>query len=116
MEAYKTMGIPEGLIPMTHAIIYACESPKSNSVIVAMNMADEDARNLKTVTIPNALKNHPSINDDGTGSYKYPHDFGGYVYQQYMPNEIKNKVYYFPKNNGDEKDMKRKKVFKENKK
>lgn len=115
MEAYKTMGVPEGLIPMTHAIIYACESPKSNSVIVAMNMAEEDAKNLKTVTIPNALKNHPSINDDGTGSYKYPHDFGGYVYQQYMPNEIEDKVYYFPKNNGDEKDMKRKKVFKENK-
>lgn len=113
MTAYQNMGVPEGLIPMAHAIIYACESAKSNSVIIAKNMAEEDAKSIKTVTIPNALKNHPSTNDDKTGLYKYPHDFGGYVYQQYMPNELKNKVYYFPKNNGDEKDMTRKKVFKD---
>ena len=112
MTAYQNMGVPEGLIPMTHAIIYACESDKSNSVIIAKNSAEEDAKNLKTVTIPNALKNHPSTNDDGTGSYKYPHDFGGYVYQQYMPKELEVKVYYTPKNNGAEKNMIRKKIFK----
>ena len=115
MTAYQNMGVPEGLIPLTHAIIYACESPKSNSVIVARNLAMADAQNLKTVTIPNALKNHPSTNDDGTGSYKYPHDFGGYVYQQYMPKELQGKIYYTPSKNGDEKDMKRKKVFDKNK-
>ncbi|MGN1213077.1 MAG: replication-associated recombination protein A [Christensenellales bacterium] len=115
MTAYQNMGVPEGLIPLTHAIIYACESPKSNSVIVARNLAMADAQNLKTVTIPNALKNHPSTNDDGTGSYKYPHDFGGYVYQQYMPKELEGKIYYTPSKNGDEKDMKRKKVFDKNK-
>lgn len=115
MTAYQNMGIPEGLIPMTHAIIYACESPKSNSVIIARDLAQQDAKSTKTVTIPNALKNHPSTNPDGSGSYKYPHNFGGYVYQQYMPNELANKVYYTPKNNGAEKDMTRKKVFKPNK-
>ena len=112
MTAYQNMGVPEGLIPLTHAIIYACESPKSNSVIVARDLAMEDAKNLKTVTIPNALKNHPTTNDDGTGSYKYPHNYGGYVYQQYMPNEIKDKIYYTPSNNGEEKDLTRKKVLK----
>ena len=112
MTAYQNMGVPEGLIPLTHAIIYACESPKSNSVIIAKNMAEADAKNLKTVTIPNNLKNHPSTNDDGTGCYLYPHDFGGYVYQEYMPRELAGKVYYTPKNNGDEKEMIRKKVFK----
>lgn len=112
LTAYQNMGSPEGLIPMTHAIIYACESPKSNSVIIAKNLAEQDAKDLKTVTIPNALKNHPSTNDDGTGAYKYPHEYGGYVYQQYMPKELEGKVYYTPSNNGDEKDMKRKKVFK----
>lgn len=115
MTAYQNMGVPEGLIPLTHAIIYACESPKSNSVIVAKNLAMADAQNLKTVTIPNALKNHPSTNNDGTGSYKYPHDYGGYVYQQYMPKELEGKIYYTPSKNGDEKDMKRKKVFDKNK-
>lgn len=111
MTAYQNMGAPEGLIPLTHAIIYACESPKSNSVIVARDMALEDAKNLKTVTIPNAIKNHPSTNDDGTGTYKYPHAYGGYVKQNYMPKELKDKIYYTPSNNGAEKDMKRKKVF-----
>lgn len=116
LTAYQNMGVPEGLIPLTHAIIYACESEKSNSVILAKNMAQQDAKNLKTVTVPNALKNHPSTNDDGTGSYLYPHDFGGYVYQQYMPKELVGKIYYTPKNNGAEKGMVRKKVFKPNSK
>ena len=40
------MGVPEGLIPLSHAIIYACEAEKSNSVIVAMNMARSDAENV----------------------------------------------------------------------
>lgn len=115
MTAYQNMGKPEGLIPMAHAIIYACESDKSNSVIIAKNMAEYDAKNLKTVTVPNALKNHPSTNDDGTGSYKYPHDFGGYVYQEYMPKELVGKIYYTPKQNGAEKGMTRKKVFKKEK-
>ena len=115
MTAYQNMGKPEGLIPMTHAIIYACESDKSNSVIIAKNAAEFDAQNLKTVTVPNALKNHPSTNDDGTGSYKYPHDFGGYIFQEYMPKELVGKVYYNPKNNGQEKDMLRKKVFNDKK-
>lgn len=115
MTAYQSMGKPEGLIPMSHAIIYACESDKSNSVIVARDAAEYDAKNLKTVTIPNALKNHPSTNDDGTGSYKYPHDFGGYVFQEYMPKELVGKVYYTPRHNGAESGMKRKKIFKDNK-
>lgn len=109
LQAYQSMGKPEGLIPLTHAIIYACEADKSNSVIIAKGLAEKDARETKTVTIPNALKNHPNINDDGTGNYKYPHDFGGYVKQQYMPKELENNRYYFPKENGKENGKVRKK-------
>lgn len=116
MTAYQNMGAPEGLIPMTHAIIYACESPKSNSVIIARDLAQSDAQNVKTVTIPNAIKNHPSTNPDGTGSYLYPHDFGGYVFQNYMPKELIGKIYYTPKDQGEEKGMVRKKVFSPSKK
>ncbi len=110
LTAYEHMGKPEGLIPMTHAIIYACEADKSNSVIVAENRALEDAKNVKKVIVPNALKNHPSTNDDGSGKYKYPHDYGGYVKQQYLPNELKDRVYYEPLKNGREKNLKRKKA------
>lgn len=110
MNAYERMGKPEGLIPLTHAIIYACEADKSNSVIIARDRAMEDAKNVKKVIVPNALKNHPSTNDDGSGNYKYPHNYGGYIKQQYLPDQLKDRVYYEPLNNGREKNLKRKKV------
>ena len=113
MYAVEKMGVPEGLIPLSHAIIYACEAEKSNSVVVAMNMARDDAENVKDDNIPNHLKNHPSINGSKV-AYKYPHDYGGYVKQQYLPNALKDRIYYTPGNNGKEKNLIRKK-FKENK-
>lgn len=109
MYAVEKMGKPEGLIPLTHAIIYVCEAEKSNSVINAMNMASYDAENNTDNKVPNHLKNHPSTNDDGHGKYKYPHDFGGYVKQQYMPDSLKDRVYYQPSQNGREKKLIRKK-------
>ncbi len=113
MYAVEKMGVPEGLIPLSHAIIYACEAEKSNSVVVALNMAKQDAENVKDDNIPNHLKNHPSINGPKT-QYKYPHDYGGYVKQQYLPNALKDRIYYTPSANGREKNLIRKK-FRENK-
>lgn len=113
MYAVEKMGVPEGLIPLSHAIIYACEAEKSNSVIVALNMAKDDAENIKADSVPNHLKNHPSINGPKT-KYKYPHDYGGYIKQQYLPDALKDRVYYTPSQNGREKNIVRKK-FKENK-
>ena len=109
MYAVEKMGVPEGLIPLTHAIIYVCEAEKSNSVIKALTMAREDALTHTENKVPNHLKNHPSTNPDGHGTYKYPHDYGGYVKQQYMPDSLKNRVYYTPSNNGREKNLQRKK-------
>ena len=109
MYAVEKMGQPEGLIPLTHAIIYVCEAEKSNSVVVALHKAEDDAVNFTDNKVPNHLKNHPSTNKDGHGSYKYPHDYGGYVKQQYMPDSLKNRVYYTPSKNGREKNLIRKK-------
>lgn len=114
MYAVEKMGIPEGLIPLSHAIIYACEAEKSNSVVTAMNLAKADAENVKDDNIPNHLKNHPSINGPHT-TYKYPHDYGGYVKQQYLPNALKDRVYYKPSGNGKEKNLIRKKFIGGNK-
>lgn len=115
MYALEKMGIPEGLIPLTHAIIYVCEAEKSNSVVKALHMAQNDAENCTDNRVPNHLKNHPSTNKDGHGKYKYPHDYGGYVEQQYMPDSLKDRVYYVPGQNGKEKNMIRKKFKGENK-
>ncbi len=109
MYALEKMGQPEGLIPLTHAIIYVCEAEKSNSVIKALHMAEEDALNCTDNKVPNHLKNHPSTNSDGHGRYKYPHEYGGYVKQQYMPDSLKDRIYYIPSKNGKEKNLVRKK-------
>ena len=108
MYAVEKMGIPEGLIPLSHAIIYACEAEKSNSVITAMNLAGADAEKVRDDNLLSHLKNHPEINGGGA-KYKYPHDYGGYVKQQYLPNKLKDKIYYTPSSNGKEKNLQRKK-------
>lgn len=105
MQAYLQMGRPEGLIPMSHAIIYICMSPKSNSVITAMQLAQEDVANTFVGGVPNHLKNYNYLNEK-RAKYKYPHDFGGFVEQQYLPDEIKDHIYYMPSKNGSEASIK----------
>lgn len=105
LQAYLQMGAPEGLIPLTHAIIYVCMSPKSNSVVVAMNKAKADVEKTYTGDVPAHLKNYNYLNEKRE-KYKYPHDYGGYVDQQYLPDEIKDHVYYIPSKNGSEASIK----------
>jgi len=109
LNSCEKLGMPECNLNLCHAIIYLCETEKSNSVYLAMHKAMEDAERFKNAPVPNHLKNHPTGYNDNTGSYKYPHDFGGYIKQQYLPTEIKNHRYYEPLKNGREKDMVRKK-------
>lgn len=108
MNAMKNLGHPEGDIPLAHAIIYVCEAEKSNSVVEAMGKAKEDARNNFDDNIPEHLKNY-HYEVDNPPQYKYPHNYGGYVNQQYLPNKLKDRVYYVPSANGREKGLIRKK-------
>ncbi|MBO5910353.1 MAG: replication-associated recombination protein A [Clostridia bacterium] len=111
----KNLGLPEGNLALSHAIIYACEAEKSNSVYVAMGKANTDAQMFADDKIPEYLKNYHYDMDNPT-PYKYPHDYGGYVEQQYLPDSLKDHVYYKPGNNGREKNLIRKKdKFKPNK-
>lgn len=110
--ACKEIGPPECYLSLSHAIIYLCEAEKSNSVYLAMSRAAADAENEREDHVPNHLKNHPSTNRDGHGKYKYPHEFGGYCKQQYMPDQLKDRIYYVPSENGREKNMIRKKFAK----
>ena len=108
MYALEKIGYPEAMIPLSQAIIYVCEAEKSNSVVTAMYKAKDDAVVTRDDTIP------PYLKDNSFGSkedkqqkqnYKYPHDYGGYVQQQYLPNSLKDKVYYIPSQNGYEKEV-----------
>ncbi len=108
MNAVKNLGMPEGNIPLAHAIIYTCEAEKSNSVVMALNKAKDDATYHPDDNVPEHLKNqHYDIKNPA--KYKYPHDYGGYVKQQYLPDTLKDRVYYTPSNNGREKGLIKKK-------
>ena len=109
MLAFERLGLPEGLIPLSEAVIYVCEAQKSNSVVEAMHLAKEDAINEKDDNIPPHLKNYEFASKEdkeNKGLYKYPHNYGGYVEQQYLPDKLLGKKYYIPKNNGYEKIVK----------
>lgn len=109
LVAFQNLGLPEGLIPLSEAIIYVCEAEKSNTVVEAMYAAKDDAVNAKDDTVPAHLKNYEFASKDDKklkSLYKYPHDYGGYVEQQYLPDALKNRVYYKPKNNGYENQIK----------
>lgn len=109
LTSCEKLGMPECNLTLSHAIIYICEAEKSNSVYEAMSSARADAEMYKNARVPNHLKNHPTGYNDGHGKYKYPHSFGGYVKQQYLPDELISKRYYNPKENGREKGLLRKK-------
>ncbi len=109
LVALQNIGLPEGLLPLSEAIVYVCEAEKSNSVYLAMHEAGEDATLVKDDDVPAHLKNYVYADKEdkkNKANYKYPHDYGGYVKQQYLPDALKNKVYYNPKDNGYEKTVK----------
>ena len=109
MYALEKIGYPEARIPLAEAIIYVCEAEKSNSVVNAMYAAVEDARSARDDNVPPYLKdNSYGSKEDKANSkaYKYPHNYGGYVEQQYLPDSLKDKIYYVPGQNGYENDVK----------
>ena len=106
LTALKELGVPEGLIPLSEAIIYVCEAHKSNAVIEALSSAKQDAEIVRDDDVPGHLINPSYLSKEGkqeSAKYKYPHNYGGYVEQQYLPNKLKGRVYYKPTNNGYEK-------------
>lgn len=108
MYAFEKIGLPEGLIPLSNAIVYVCEAPKSNAACAAYHAAMDDARNIRDDDgVPPYLKDN-TFGDAATKAqskkYKYPHNYAnGYVEQQYLPDKLKDRVYYTPKDIGFER-------------
>lgn len=114
LTAFQNIGLPEGRIPLAEAIIYVAEASKSNSVVNALAKASDVACNTKDDNVPRALKDASYKLEKITG-YKYPHDFGGWVEQQYLPDSLKNKKFYIQSTNGFEKSLVRAKNLRKNK-
>lgn len=96
-EAALELGMPEAKLPLASIVCEMALSPKSNSSYLAISKAIEDIETKDTGSLPPHLKNVYAF-EEGNGNYKYPHDYpGGWVYQQYLPDKIKDAIYYVPK-------------------
>ena len=100
INAAERVGLPEARIPLGTIVSEMALSPKSNTAHVAFDKALEDIEKGNTGNLPNHIKTD-------SPTYLYPHDYpGAYVIQQYLPDKIKNKKYYTPKDIGYEKQLK----------
>ncbi len=111
LTAFQNLGLPEGKIPLYHAIIYVCEAPKSNSVVRAKYAVESIVETRKDDGVPPYLRSG-SIQAEQENGYKYPHDFGGWIEQQYLPDSLAQERFYQPSDNGAEHDLYRAKVRK----
>jgi putative ATPase len=100
-QAFRQLGMPEGIIPLGLVIVEMALSQKSNSAYLATNLVKEKIDNGLVYDVPDHLKDssYKSAKKLGRGNnYKYPHDFpNDYVDQQYLPKEIEHVRFYHPK-------------------
>ena len=112
VQASQMVGLPEAAINLSQAVILLASAPKSNASYMAYNAAMEDLHSRQIDDVPPHLKdNHYSgAAKLGFGqSYKYPHAYGGYVKQQYLPDNLYKEgvKYYKPTENGSEGSFKK---------
>lgn len=106
-DAYHMLGSPEGDLALAEAAVYLATSPKSNAIYVAFGEAREAVKKYGYQPAPLHIRNAPTglMKKLGYGKdYLYAHDFkDAYAEQQYLPDRLKNKIFYTPTNRGYEK-------------
>ncbi len=109
-QAADFVGWPEAQIPLAEAVCYIANAPKSNTAYMGIANARADVRNKNCGSVPKHLRDahYPGAKALGHGlTYKYPHSFpGGWVEQQYLPDELVGQKYYIPSGNGHDKGRK----------
>ena len=100
------IGMPEARIPLSECVIYLATSPKSNSAYMAINEAMATVRQTGNLPVPLYLRNAPTklMKELNYGKdYKYAHDYpGNFVEMEFMPQELKQQVFYKPQQNAAE--------------
>ena len=110
VDSALQLGLPEARLPLAEAVIFLATAPKSNSGLMAIDAAIADVRAGKSGPPPRELQN---VHADGTGferdqGYLYPHNFPNHwARQQYLPDVIKDRVYYTYGDNKTEQAAKR---------
>lgn len=107
--AAERIGMPEAQIILAEAAMYVATAPKSNSVVNAISEGMAEVSRSGDLSIPNHLRDahYKGAKELGRGTgYLYPHIYeNNYVNQQYMPDELKDRKFYKPSDNGYEKDI-----------
>jgi len=110
MEAFRFLGSPEGELSLAHAAVYLATAPKSNSIYTAYKNVKNAIKTSGTLPVPFHIRNAPTglMKDLGYGKgYKYAHDYkGAFTTQEYLPEKLKGKRFYFPSDRGYEKTIK----------
>jgi putative ATPase len=111
MEAFHFIGLPEGNLALAQAAVYLATAPKSNALYTAYQTVQKDVRELENMPVPFHIRNAPTalMKDMGYGKdYRYPHDYPDhFVEEEYLPENLKGRIYYHPTELGFEKEIKR---------
>jgi putative ATPase len=98
-QALEFAGLPEAKLNLSQAAVYLSLAPKSNASALAIWRAEEDVKNTGPLPVPPHVRDSHSYASRSIGAgkgYKYAHSFGGYVQQQHLPDELKDKRYFEP--------------------
>ncbi|MGE0083170.1 MAG: replication-associated recombination protein A [Desulfococcaceae bacterium] len=109
-EAYRFLGSPEGELSLAQAAVYLATAPKSNSIYAAYGEVKEVIGNTGSLPVPFHIRNAPTKLMKGMGygkGYLYAHDFkDGYIPQEYLPEELRGRFWYYPADRGYERTVK----------
>ncbi|MFW5930463.1 MAG: replication-associated recombination protein A, partial [Desulfosalsimonas sp.] len=107
MEAYRFLGSPEGDLSLAQTAVYLATAPKSNSIYTAWGRARQTAEKSGSLPVPHHIRNAPTqlMQNLGYGKgYKYAHDYkNAFVPQDHFPEKLKNTLFYYPTDRGEEK-------------
>jgi len=102
--------MPEARIILAQCTTYLASSPKSNASYMGISKAEQEVKSQPTYPVPNHLRNAPTKLMKELGyskNYKYPHDFDyNFLIEKYFPDEMQEKQFYLPSENGQEKNLK----------
>ncbi|MBO5425155.1 MAG: replication-associated recombination protein A [Lachnospiraceae bacterium] len=108
-QAVERVGMPEAQIILAHAAIYVACAPKSNAIVNAIFAANDAVISVGDCQVPNHLRDahYSGAKNLGNVGYLYAHDYPNhYVKQQYLPDNLLDEKFYYPGDNGYEKDIK----------
>ncbi|UCD70729.1 MAG: replication-associated recombination protein A [Syntrophobacterales bacterium] len=111
MQAFNFVGLPEGNLALAQAAVYLATAPKSNALYTAYRNVQKDIQRTLSLSVPLHLRNAPTklMKELGYGKgYKYPHDFPDhFVEENYLPKDLKGRIYYRPTNQGFEGEIRK---------